>query len=294
MITLQQLKYFRELANTGHLTQTAERLYITQTTLSNTIINLEKQLGLKLFDRVGRSLQLNDAGRLYLKYVDEALTALDDGQNALESYQAQSRHSVSVAMPSSGVWYDLIHGFHKRFSGYSLRQIECGRDQFRQLLLDHQIDFVIAGVDDLSLSGLDHHIIRTEQLLLCVPKDHPLVGREHIHLADAKDESFINLPEGNSFRSFCDSMFRKAGIEYHAELECTSALRGRLVEAGFGVCITTNASRKHNPLGDGVVYIPIIDSFAKRPIAIIWNARHNLSQASKDFRDYVIEIETEL
>ena len=65
MVTLQQLRYFRELAATGHLTQTAERLYITQTTLSNTIINLEKQLGVKLFDRVGRTLQLNEAGRLY-------------------------------------------------------------------------------------------------------------------------------------------------------------------------------------------------------------------------------------
>ena len=69
MITLQQLRYFKELAKTQHLTQTAERLYITQTTLSNTIINLEKQLGVKLFDRVGRNLQLNAVGQLYLKYV---------------------------------------------------------------------------------------------------------------------------------------------------------------------------------------------------------------------------------
>jgi len=52
MVTLQQLYYFSELAKHGHLTRTAEKLYITQTTLSNTIINLEKQLGVKLFDRV--------------------------------------------------------------------------------------------------------------------------------------------------------------------------------------------------------------------------------------------------
>ena len=78
VITLQQLKYFRELAATEHLTRTAEKLYITQTTLSNTIKNLENQLDIKLFDRVGRTIQLNAAGKIYLAYVNEALSPVSD------------------------------------------------------------------------------------------------------------------------------------------------------------------------------------------------------------------------
>ena len=65
MITLQQLHYFRELADSGHLTRTAQKLYITQAALSNTIANLERQLGIKLFERVGRGLRLSRAGELY-------------------------------------------------------------------------------------------------------------------------------------------------------------------------------------------------------------------------------------
>ena len=291
MITLQQLRYFRELANTGHLTQTAEKLYITQTTLSNTIINLERQLGVKLFDRVGRTLQLNEAGKLYLQYVSEALIALENGETALNDYNGHYQQSVSVAMPVSNVWSNLIHGFHKRYHGYSLRQITCEKNQFRQLLTDQQIDFVITGVDDISLSGLEYFIIRTEQLYLCVPANHGLADRAEICLKDAKDEPFINLPESNSFRGFCDDLFKKAGFAYRAELECDYSLRGKLVAAGFGVAITTNSSRQQNTLGSGVVYIPIVDDFAKRPIAIIWNPRHYLSKAAVDFRDYVMETE---
>lgn len=291
MVTLQQLRYFKELATTGHLTQTAERLYITQTTLSNTIINLEKQLGVKLFDRVGRTLQLNEAGKLYLQYVTEALLALNNGQTALDDFKESRQQAVSVAMPISNVWTNLIHGFHKKNPQYSLRQITCEQNQFRQLLVDQEIDFVITGVDDVSLSGLEHYIIRIEQLFLCVPTDHPLAERESILLEDAKDEPFINLPSTNSFRSFCDDMFRKAGIQCRAELECDYALRGKLVEAGFGVAITTNSSRQQNTLGDNVVYVPIVDEFAKRPIAIIWNPRHYLGRAALDFRDYVMETE---
>ena len=291
MVTLQQLRYFRELAHTEHLTQTAERLYITQTTLSNTIINLERQLGVKLFDRVGRNLQLNEAGKLYLQYVNEGLMALDNGETALSDYKEQHQQSVSVAMPVSNVWSDLIHDFHKQYHSYSLRQIACEKSQFRQLLIDQQIDFVITGADDFSLSGLEHYVIRVEQLFLCVPDNHPLASRDHIHLAEAKDEPFINLPENNSFRCFCDELFKKAGIQYHAELECDYSLRGKLVAAGFGVAITTNSSRQQNTLGSGVVYVPIIDDFAKRPIAIIWNPRHYLSKAALDFKNYVIQYE---
>lgn len=291
MVTLQQLRYFRELASTGHLTQTAERLYITQTTLSNTIINLEKQLGVKLFDRIGRTLQLNDAGKLYLKYVNEALNALDNGQNALGDYKEEYQQSVSVAMPISSVWSNLIHGFHKQYNSYSLRQITCEKNQFRQLLTDQQIDFVIAGIDDVPMSGLEHYIIRVEELFVCVPLDHPMAAKKGVYLHEVKDEPFINLPSNNSFRVFCDELFKKAGIQYRAELECDYSLRGKLVAAGFGVAITTNSSRQQNTLGEDVAYIPLLDGFAKRPIAIIWNPRHYLSKAALDFRDYVMETE---
>ena len=99
MITLQQLKYFRELANNGHLTRTAEQLYITQTTLSNTIKNLESQLGVKLFDRTGRTIQLNEAGKIYLAYVNEALQALDNAAVALEDHKQGKQQAVAVATP---------------------------------------------------------------------------------------------------------------------------------------------------------------------------------------------------
>lgn len=291
MITLQQLKYFKELAKTQHLTQTAERLYITQTTLSNTIINLEKQLGVKLFDRVGRNLQLNEVGRLYLDYVGEALTLLDNGLNAVNDYKESVEQAVSVAMTNSNVWSDLIRGFHSEYKDYSIRQVGCDKAQFRNKLLDHEIDFVIAGESDFSLVGLEHLVIRVEEIFLCVPKDHRFSRMDGVYLAQAKEESFICLPESNSFRGFCDQLFEKAGFAYNAALECDYVMREKLVAAGFGVAITTNASRRQNTYEEGIAYIPVLDDFAQRPIAIIWNPKHYLSRAAVDFRDFVMETE---
>ena len=289
MITLQQLRYFRELAKTCHLTRTAEKLYITQTTLSNTIINLEKQLGIKLFDRVGRGMQLSEAGKHYFKYVNEALISLDNAQTALDDFKEKDNQSVSVAMNSSIVWGDMIHDFRRLYGSYNIRQIDCDKALFHEMLLNQEIDFVIAGVGDIPLLGLKHKVLREEKLYLCVSKDHPLSEKKSIYLSDAKDESFIILPKTTCFRDYCDKLFEKAGLSYKVAAECDYTMRGRMVEAGFGVSLTTSFYRKGLRHSRDIVYIPIVDDFARCPIALIWNPQHYLSRAARDFMDYVIK-----
>lgn len=286
MVTLQQLRYFKELAEAGHLTRTAEKLLITQTTLSNTIKNLERQLGVKLFDRVGRSIQLSEAGKLYLPYVQEALHALDNGRSALGDYRGAEERTVSVAFSSSMAWAELIRGFHTQYEEYTIRQIDRGKDAFRRLLLDQEVDFVITGVGDISFDGFSYREIRETPIYLCVSPDHPLAERESVSLSEIRDEPFINLPESSAFRGFCDELFARAGIHYHVALECDYTLRGRLVEAGFGVALTTGISRSVNLLGTNVAYVPISDNAARRTIAIVWNEKHYLSRAARDFLHY--------
>ena len=100
MITLLQLEYFRKLAATEHITQTAKELYISQTALSSMIIGLEKELGAQLFERSKRSIRLNEAGRTYLKYVDQIFTAMDNGRAALRDMTESREKEVSIAVGS--------------------------------------------------------------------------------------------------------------------------------------------------------------------------------------------------
>ena len=291
MVTLQQLRYFRELAATGHLTHTAEKLHITQTSLSNTIIHMEKELGVKLFHRVGRTLELSEIGRLYLGYVEEALSSLDNAQIVVDDWLDRKNDSVSVAMSSSHVWTTLIRNFRTEYRNYSIRQVNCTRLQYRDLLINQETDLVIAGTDDLPLGGLEYTIFRREKLYLCVYKDHPFASRDSIYLEEAKNESFINLSETESFRILCDKLFERAGISPSASIECDYIMRGKLIEAGFGVAVTTGRAIGMNILGNNV-FIPLSDDYAERPIAIIWNPKHYLGKAARDFRDYTLKTES--
>ena len=73
------------------------------------IIGLEKELGVKLFDREGRSIKLNQAGEIYCKYVNDAFAALENGRRALQDYQNIGHHEVSLAVGSSLVWLPMIY-----------------------------------------------------------------------------------------------------------------------------------------------------------------------------------------
>lgn len=205
----------------------------------------------------------------------------------MDELKEDSSQSVSVAMTSSGVWANLVYGFRTRYPTYNLRQVNGDKAEFRSMLTAQHIDFVIIGLTDFPLTGLEYEILSHERLYLCVSKDHPLAGRTEVLLKEICDEPFINLPESSGFRGFCDDLFRKAGVEYRAVLECDYTLRGKLVEAGYGVAITTDTSRIQQILGGNIVYIPIGDSIAKRQVAIIWNPRHYLSRAARDFRDFI-------
>jgi len=297
MITLQQLEYFRELALNGHLTQTAEKLYITQATLSNVIGNLEKQLGVKLFNRVGRHLQLSEVGAKYLDYVLEALSALDNGRTMIENHLQTVNQTVTIAVNNSTVWASRIQTFQQTFPSYSIRQLTYSDTNVpRNLLIGMEADFVIAGTTDFSLTGLEYTVFARSPICLCVPPGHRLAGRTSVTLEEIKDEPFISHPQPHPFQKFCDNLFQKAGIRYHTVLECDYMLSSQLVSAGFGVRLSTWHSYKAKVglLANNNTCIPIVDDYEPREIALIWNARRNLSQAAQDFHDYLVQEEARI
>ena len=95
-MTLHMLLYFRVLAKLQHYTKSAKELHISQPSLSYSIGELEKELGLPLFDRVGKKIRLNNNGEIYLTYVEEALKNLDDGFSAMKKLQTESAGTINI------------------------------------------------------------------------------------------------------------------------------------------------------------------------------------------------------
>ncbi|MBC8574946.1 LysR family transcriptional regulator [Yanshouia hominis] len=287
MITLLQLKYFRQLAATEHITRTARELYISQTALSSMIIGLEKELGTPLFERSNRAIHLNEAGRLYLKYVDEVFLALENGRMALNDITESKERKISIAMGSSLVWVPMIHTFHQKFPQYNISQFNMSTTALTASLNDFSVDFVIAGVGDIPMAELSYEPIKTDGIYLCVPKGHRLADRECVYMDELCDEDFINLQVGSPWRRYCDYLFEQAGYEVHSVLECDYTMRAALIESGFGVSLTSASAREVDLLKPNR-YIRIADPYARREMAIFWNPRKYISKAMTDFKQYCI------
>ena len=101
---LLQLTYFLELAESEHVTKTAEKLMISQPALSLTIRRLEDELGAALFDRNGRNIRLNENGRLFRTYAEDALRLLQEGKSELSQRKISGTPSFPWAyrVPTSG------------------------------------------------------------------------------------------------------------------------------------------------------------------------------------------------
>ena len=287
MISLLQLEYFRRLSVTQHITQKAKELFVSQTALISMIIGLEKELGVKLFDREGRSIKLNQAGEIYCKYVNEAFAALENGRRALQDYQNIGNHEVSLAVGSSLVWLPMIYEFRRTHPSYTVRQFNWSLEKLQSGLENMKVDFVIAGCGDLSTERLNWVEFRDDPVYLCVSRDHPLASCESVSMAELKDLPFIDVPEGSPWRKFCDTLFAQAGYPRKTVLECDYSLRASLIESNFGIALTSSTAREVDLLKPNC-YIPISDSYAHRPMALFWNEKKYFTGAALEFRKFCL------
>lgn len=285
MITLLQLEYFRKLAATEHITQTAKELYISQTALSSMIIGLEKELGVQLFDRSKRSIHLNQAGKLYLKYVNDVFTALDNGRSALNDLTEGVEKKVSLAMGTSQAWLPMLHGFRKKFPGYTIKQHNMNLDGLISALENMTTDFVIAGTEDLDGHGFERVFLKNDLIYLCVARTHHLAGRESVYLQELADEPFISLPTGTPWQQYCTRLFQQGGLDVKPVLECDYTIRAALIDSEFGVGLTSETAFEVDMLKPNA-YVRIADEFAHREMSLFWNPKKYMSRAGEDFKNF--------
>lgn len=288
MITLLQLDYFRKLAEKEHITKTAQELHITQTALSYMIINLEKELGVQLFDRSKRKIQLNDAGRVYLKYVNDIFNALKNGQAALQDINVQQERSIRLSTGTSSVWSPLFHDFCKVYPKYSLKQSNHTIPQMEKALMEMTVDFVLAGESDLHISGIEKAWFKTDDIYLCVSENHPLSQRDSVYMDELEGESFISLNETAPWNAYCNWLFDRAGYTPHVVLECDYTLRASLIASNFGVALTSASARNVDLLKPNR-YIRVADQYAVRKMYLYHNPQQYMTQAARDFLAFCVE-----
>ncbi len=291
---LLQLKYFSELAKRQHLNKTAQDMMVTPSAISSSLARLEKELGVKLFDRVGRNIHLNLYGKIFQKYVDQALASLSSAVNEIHVAQNLDDGSVAVAIVNPVLWNKPLTAFsadHPEIA-VSLIAFEPGSHAdypAHSKPTVENADFCIAAKGETISDTYEFQsqLLFNAKMFLAVSATHRFAKRTWIDLSEARDEWFINSPHNASFRIFCDDLCRQAGFIPRSRIECDYILRPKMLLNENMVCLVTTLGQ-HSGLYDGLVMIPIVSPYCIRPQAIYWRADTHLSKSAQVFRDFLV------
>ena len=285
MVSLLQLQYFRALAGTEHITKAAQQLYISPSTLTCMVKKLEKTLGVALFDRRGRNIELNEFGRLYLEHVDRIFHELEEAQSALDRRRGLDKHVLSISVVSAVLWGETISEYLKEYPECQVVLQEVPVDQIRAKLLSHELDVAIAGCNDLQPEGLEQRVISEEAIMLAVPDNHPLATRKTLRMEELSGLPFISISRNHPFQRYLDMVFSAAGMQYNTVLECDYTMRAHMLHQNLGVVLTSEKTVGNSFWGDHVRFIPVTD-FPTRKIAVFWSGK-NKNPTVPRFCDYL-------
>ena len=174
----QQLTYVIAVADCQSFSKAAEKLYVTQPSLSQYIHSIEKQLGVQLFDRSSSPIRLTDAGKLYVSWARRLLTMEEDMNNALSDLMGMQTGSVRIGASSFRVRCLLarsIAEYHEQHPGIHLSIEEADMRQLRELLGAAEIDFAI-GTVSFEERNFHTETLAAERLYLAVSPKHPLTA----------------------------------------------------------------------------------------------------------------------
>src|ERR1700729_3129437 len=279
---LQQLRYVCAIADTGNFSRAAERCQIAQPSLSQQVLKLEEDLGAKLFDRLGRSVRLTEAGRAFIPQARAVLEQMEVARLSAADKNADFRGSIAVGVIPTVAPYlipSYAATFAKNYPDAKLRIVEETTSVLVEGLRNLSIDVAILALP-LRHKDLKLFPIRTEPLFAVLRRDHPRASAGSLALKDLRGESFVMLRDGHCFRDLSLRTCTRARITPNIVFESGqfSSLLG-MVAAGVGVSLVPEMAIDRNV---ACRYVRLSDVQATRTIvtAVVRGRSFNRVQQS--------------
>jgi LysR family transcriptional regulator, cyn operon transcriptional activator len=286
---LRQLRYFLSVASTEHLTQSAQALFITQSTLSHGLRELESELGLELFDRVGRGLRLSQAGQIFKGYAARALQEIEAGRMQLTRLNAlQSGHLTVGVIPSflNSIIPRAVERFSELYPGVSIAIRDLRADPIETLLISGELDVGIA-FHPTARSDIQAEHLFSEELQLLVCPTHSLAKRTTVSLKQLEGLPICLLPKSFATRLRLDELFHAANVSPSVRVEMDSV--GALIAACTSGVLATIVPERSARLHPKMLAIPFTRPKPLRHAGVLWRRNASRSPAALAFVNLIIE-----
>jgi len=279
---LRTLRAFVEVARCGGFTLAAERLAVTQSTVSKMIGKLEEELGQPLLQRQHRQAELTDAGRAVLGYAEGVLAHAASIGHALDELAGLRRGELRIGVPTLGprLFVPLMSAFKRRYPNIELKLFEDGSHATERALLDGQLELggLLAPVDS---ERFEHRLLVDDRLALLAPRRSAWARRPSVPLADLAEEPFILFGAGFALNERIIAACAQCG--FSPSVTGRSGQIGFILEMvrhGLGVALLPSSQLSGLELADFAVSALVEPEIPWR-IELCWLRGSHLSSAAR-------------
>ncbi len=290
-MTLQQLRYFCVMTEVLHYTKAANQLYISQPSLSYALSEMEKELGVPLFEKRGRQTYLTKYGAVFLPHAKNALEALSKGEAELLRLSDPTGGNINLGYiysVGSSTMPNLVQRFylHQGNQQITFTFQQSMTEVLHARLLEGSLDLILSSDPECDkFNALPFH---RQELFLVVGLGSPLAERETVVLEDIAGEKLISINHNTTLFKLIETSLKSVSVKPHIVFEvdeCNSI--AAFVGAGVGIAIMPKI-----PLLDSysVKIIPFAGHGLKRDICLLWAKDRHMMPAVQCFVDFVRDV----
>lgn len=285
---LQQLKYFKTVAEIGKISEAAKALFISAPALSTSISRLEREMGMDLFDRSNNKIILNRQGQIFLRYINQVFSTLDCAKVEMQQSLYQQGRHVFIASVSSTPWVDLVTNFTQEYPNFTLSCTSVRRADLQDHGMPSKFNFLLAAsgdIPDYYEASLEHIDLYRDEPLVVVHKDHPLAKKESVSLLEIINEPiFLPMQEFDLYKNLV-VLFDRCGIPFPGGNAYSHLATQQLVSKGLGIGFTSKAIVRTPTLP--LKYLPIKEECPPWVLRLYWRKDQVFSEDEEIFKAFV-------
>lgn len=289
MATLKQLKTFLAVAEDKKMITAAKRLYISQPTVSQIILDLENEYNTQLFERFPKELKITPAGKLLLNYAKEIVAIHEHLEQSMKNINSLRplRIGASITIGNT-LMGSLVEDLLSLHSDIDVTVFVENTGIIEHKILHNELDIALVEGIIVRQEIMTEPVIEDELCLIC-GKNHPFAGKSSVTIEDLRNQNFIIREKGSGTRAIFENIMLTHHIPFIAKWECSS--RCGIIDAvrhnlGLGV-LSLRCVAEYAENGD-IIVLPLEEVSMKRFFYLCHNQRHLITSQMKDFASVVM------
>ena len=283
---VRDLQVFLSVAKHLNYTRAAEEVNLSQPSVSVRMRELERDLGSKLFEQLGKKIALTEAGQLLVPYATRIIATMSDARQAIDELQGLERGLLRIGASTTPGMYlipQTIAHFKRHYPKIEVHLSVKDTRQIEDGVIRNEFDFGFVG-GHLAGDEVDVLPWMTDHLVLVVPSNHLLARKKSVKAADLRKERFILREAGSATRAAVAHHLKKADLEVETvmEMENPESVK-KAVQSGLGIAFISKFAVETELKAKSLVAVRVTGLDINRELKIVYRKDKHLGRAAQTF-----------